>query len=108
MAKVTKFYVLPDGDRPGHGVGVGHHDPRNTPWAKRPDGTWVRGEHTVEKSFPGTKLPWTIAWRGKLQGRAHGKFAGYRRFKTAAAAMMSFTLDATVFASSPWHTGSKP
>lgn len=107
MAKVIKFHVLASNGEPAYGSGTGHLNSKNRPWQRRADGVWERFGWTVQETFPETTLPWTIANHGTLSRRSHGIFEGFRRFKTAGAAMMSVTGDRTVFATSPWRNYEK-
>jgi len=104
VGNMTKWRMLASNEGPEYGPGTGHLNPKNKPWQRRENGVWERFGWTVQETFPETTLPWTVANHGQLCRRSHGIFMGYRRYKTAAAAMMSVTGDRTVFATSPWHS----
>lgn len=101
---MAKYRVLASYGKPAFGKGKGHLLPQNNPWEKGSDGSWQRLGYRVEERFPGSYFAWVVIYNDEPLLRCHGKSArGLRRYKTAAAAMLSVTGDNTVFATSPWN-----
>jgi hypothetical protein len=86
MGKIVRWKV--DSSDPGRWFRIGD--------------TWHRGNHKILIAFPGSRLPWAVWLNGEMLRRSHGVYMGYRRFKTAPAAMLAITGYKTVFEVNPW------